>query len=206
LSRFDQKVTVSSVSTSAPASAGQITVGFANNEGAAISIPAYRYGAEAAAAAFPLRQILDAGIPVGAGTDATRPTSYNPWLSLYWMVTGRTIGGLQLLSKDNLVSREEALRLYTAGSAWFSGEEKLKGRIAPGQYADLAILSEDYFTVGNEDIRGIESVLTVTGGDIVHAAPPFGGLAIQPTPPVTPEWSPVGLFGGYQQQIVHVGS
>jgi predicted amidohydrolase YtcJ len=167
---------------------------------------AERYGAEAAAAAFPLRQILDAGIPVGAGTDATRPTSYNPWLSLYWMVTGRTIGGLQLLSKDNLVSREEALRLYTAGSAWFSGEEKLKGRIAPGQYADFAILSEDYFTVGNEDIRGIESVLTVTGGDIVHAAPPFGGLAIQPTPPVTPEWSPVGLFGGYQQQIVHGGS
>jgi hypothetical protein len=161
---------------------------------------AERYGAEAAAEVFPLRQILDAGIPVGAGTDATRPTSYDPWLSLYWMVTGKTIGGMQLASKENLVSREEALRLYTIGSAWFSGEEKLKGRIAPGQYADFAILSDDYFAVDDEGIRSIESVLTVTGGDIVHAAPPFGDLAPKPVSPVTPDWSPVALFGGYHRQ------
>jgi predicted amidohydrolase YtcJ len=159
---------------------------------------AERYGAEAAAEVFPLRQILDAGIPVGAGTDATRPTSYDPWLSLYWMVTGKTIGGMQLASKENLVSREEALRLYTIGSAWFSGEEKLKGRIAPGQYADFAILSDDYFAVDDEGIRSIESVLTVTGGDIVHAAPPFGEFAPKPVSPATPDWSPVALFGGYQ--------
>jgi len=161
---------------------------------------AERYGAKAAAEAFPLRQILDAGIPLGAGTDATRPTSYDPWLSLYWMVTGKTIGGMQLVSKENLVSREEALRLYTVGSAWFSGEEKVKGRIAPGQYADFAVLSDDYFAVEDEGIRSIESVLTVTGGDIVHAAPPFGELAPQLVSGVTPDWSPVALFGGYHRQ------
>ena len=160
---------------------------------------AERYGADAAAAAFPLRQIIEAGIPVSAGTDATRPSSYNPWLSLYWMVTGRTIGGMQLASLDNLVSREEALRLYTVGSAWLSGEEEVKGRIAQGQYADFAILSADYLTVPAEQIRPIESVLTVTGGDVVYSAPPFVALSPDALPPVSPVWSPVAMFGGYQR-------
>jgi predicted amidohydrolase YtcJ len=158
-----------------------------------------RYGQRAAAAASPLRQLLGAGIPVGAGTDATRPSSYNPWLSLYWMVTGKTVGGTQIAAPESRLSREDALRLYTVGSAWFSGEEELKGRIAPGQYADFAILSDDYLEVPDEGIRTIESVLTVTGGDIVYAAAPFGELAPDPIPPVTPAWSPVAAFGGYQQ-------
>jgi predicted amidohydrolase YtcJ len=160
---------------------------------------AERYGQQAAAAASPLRQLLDAGIPVGAGTDATRPSSYNPWLSLYWMVTGKTVGGTQIAAPESRLSREEALRLYTVGSAWFSGEENVKGRIAPGQYADFAILSEDYLEVPDEGIRTIESVLTVTGGDVVYGAAPFGELAPDPIPPVTPAWSPVAAFGGYQQ-------
>jgi predicted amidohydrolase YtcJ len=160
---------------------------------------AERYGADAAAAAFPLRRIIDAGIPVSAGTDATRPSSYNPWLSLYWMVTGKTIGGMQLASLSNLVSREEALRLYTIGSAWLSREEEVKGRIAPGQYADFAIISADYFSVPPEQIRTIESLLTVTGGDVVYAAPPFVAFSPEPLPPVSPAWSPVAIFGGYQR-------
>jgi predicted amidohydrolase YtcJ len=158
-----------------------------------------RYGADAAAAAFPLRQIIEAGIPVSAGTDATRPSSYNPWLSLYWMVTGKTIGGTQLVALDHLVSREEALRLYAVGSAWLSREEEVKGRIAPSQYADFAILSVDYLTVPAEQIRTIESVLTVTGGDVVYSAPPFVTLSPDALPPVSPEWSPVAIFGGYQR-------
>jgi predicted amidohydrolase YtcJ len=167
---------------------------------------AERYGKEAAAAAQPLRQIVDAGIPVGAGTDATRAGSYNPWLSLAWMVTGRTVGGTQLLSQVNLLTREEALRLYTVGSAWFSGEEHVKGRIAPGQYADFAVLSADYFSVPENQIWTIESVLTVTGGDIVYAAPPFAAYAPEPLPPVTPSWSPVGVFGGYQRPAERQGA
>jgi hypothetical protein len=158
-----------------------------------------RYGADAAAAAYPLRQIIEAGIPVSAGTDATRPSSYNPWLSLYWMVTGKTIGGTQLVALDHLVSREEALRLYTVGSAWLSREEDVKGRIAPNQYADFAILSADYLTVPEEQIRTIESVLTVAGGDVVYSAPPFQALSPDALPPVSPEWSPVAMFGGYQR-------
>ena len=160
---------------------------------------AERYGKGAATSVQPLRALVDAGIPVGAGTDATRVSSYNPWLSLYWMVTGKTVGGMQLTSPKSRLSREEALRLYTVGSAWFSGEEEVKGRIAPGQFADFAILSADYLSVPDEQINTIESVLTVTGGDIVYTAAPFAKFAPEPLPPVSPAWSPVAVFGGYQQ-------
>ena len=158
---------------------------------------AERYGKEAAASAPPLRQMLDAGIPLGAGTDATRVSSHNPWLSLYWMVTGKTVGGTQLASPENRLTREEALRLYTVGSAWFSGEETVKGRIAPGQLADFAVLSSDYFKVPEEQIRNIESSLTVMNGEVVFAAEPFAKFAPPPLPPVQPDWSPVARFGGY---------
>ncbi len=149
-----------------------------------------RYGEDAAKTAPPLRKLLDLGVPVGAGTDGTRVSSHNPWRSLKWMVTGRTVGGLQLASPDNRLTREEALRLYTLGSAWISGEEEVKGRIAPGQFADFAILSEDYLTVPEDKINGIESVLTVVGGDIVYGADEFGALSPS-IPPVSPAWSPV---------------
>lgn len=146
--------------------------------------------------------MITEAIPVGAGTDGTRVSSYNPWPSLYWLVTGKTVGGTQLFADDNRLSREEALRLFTVGSAWFSQEERVKGRIAPGQYADFAILSDDYFTVPEEEIKTIESVLTVAGGLVVYAAAPFDALgpelAPPPLPPVSPAWSPVGHFGGYQ--------
>jgi hypothetical protein len=158
-----------------------------------------RYGRAAASLAPPIQQMLQAGIPVGAGTDAMRVASYNPWISLYWMVTGKTVGGMQLASPENRLSREEALLLYTVGSAWFSGEEEVKGRIAPGQLADFAILSADYFTVPEEQIRRIESVLTVTGGDVVYSANPFATFAAEPLPQISPAWSPVAAFGGYQR-------
>ena len=167
---------------------------------------AERYGKDAAAHAPPLRAMLRAGIPVGAGTDATRVSSHNPWLCLCWMVTGKTVGGMQLASAENRLSREEALRLYTVGSAWFSGEEDVKGRIAPGQLADFAILSSDYLTVPEKEIRTIESVLTVTGGDVVYATDAFPGVAPEPLPPVSPAWSPVAHFGGYQTQAARAGS
>jgi predicted amidohydrolase YtcJ len=155
-----------------------------------------RYGAEAAKRTPPVRKMLAMGVPVGAGTDATRVASYNPWTSLSWLVTGRTVGGTALYDRDNLLSRIEALLLYTKGSAYHSREEDRKGAIEPGQYADLAVLSEDYFDVPEERIRGIESVLTVVGGKIVHASGPFGSLA-PPALPVMPDWSPVAAFGGH---------
>jgi len=157
-----------------------------------------RYGEQTAAMVQPVRAMLDMGVPVSAGTDATRVSSYNPWLSIYWMVTRRTLGGRQFGGAENVLSREEALRLYTVGSAWLSNEEVVKGRIKRGQYADFAILSDDYMTVPPERIRSIESVLTMTGGDVVYAAVPFTEIPIAPLPAITPAWSPVAVFGGYQ--------
>jgi predicted amidohydrolase YtcJ len=159
-----------------------------------------RYGKDVARYAPPIRKMLEMGIPIGAGTDGTRVSSYNPWPSLYWLVSGKTVGGTQLFANDNKLSREEALRLFTVGSAWFSQEEDVKGRIAPGQYADFAVLSEDYFTVPEEQIKNIESVLTMVGGKVVYATEPFQDLAPPPLPPVSPAWSPVAHFGGYQNQ------
>lgn len=155
-----------------------------------------RYGEEAASHAPPVKQLLAAGIPVGAGTDGTRVSSYNPWLSLYWLVSGKSVGGTQLLSNDNRLDRAKALELYTLGSAWFSGEEAVKGRIAPGQYADMALLSADFLSVPEEQIRHIESVLTITGGTPVYSATPYEKLVPQ-LAPILPEWSPVRTFGGY---------
>jgi hypothetical protein len=96
----------------------------------------------------------------------------------------------------NRLSREEALRLYTHGSSWFSSESGTKGTIAPGQLADLVALTDDYFSVAEEEIKGIESVFTVVGGRIVHATQEFATHAPPPIP-VLPEWSPVKVFGGY---------
>ena len=159
---------------------------------------AERYGKDAAASAPPLRKLLDRGVPLGAGTDLTRVSSYNPWLSLYWMVSGKTLGGTELYPKQDRLTREEALRLYTIGSAWFSGEEDIKGRIATGQLADFAVLSADYMTVPEEQIKGIEAVVTVLGGEVVYAVKPFETVAPPALPPVIPDWSPVAHFGGYQ--------
>jgi len=155
-----------------------------------------RYGAAAAAHSPPIRRMLDAGVPVGAGTDATRVASYNPWVSLYWLVTGRTVGGRQLYDESNRLDRATALRLWTEGSAWFSTEDGKKGRLVPGQLADFAVLSADYFAVEDEAIKDITSLLTVVGGRIVHAAGPFESLA-PALPPASPDWSPVRAYGGY---------
>jgi predicted amidohydrolase YtcJ len=158
-----------------------------------------RYGAAAAAHAPPVRQLLSSGIPVGLGTDGTRVASYNPWLSLSWLVTGRSVGGTRLLSNANRLDRAKALELFTVGSAWFSGDEHVKGRIAPGQYADMALLSADYFAVPDDEIRHIESVLTITGGIPVYAAGAYTHL-VAALEPIRPSWSPVRIFGGYYKQ------
>jgi predicted amidohydrolase YtcJ len=155
-----------------------------------------RYGKQAAERTPPVRRMLDLGIPVGAGTDATRVSSYNPWLSLYWLVAGKTVGGASLYSGANRLSREEALQLYTQGSSWFSGESGKKGAIVVGQLADVTVLTEDYFSVPEDKIKGIESVLTIVDGKIVYGAGEFGNFDPPPLP-VLPEWSPIKVYGGY---------
>ncbi|WP_430905533.1 amidohydrolase [Maribacter sp. 2-571] len=156
-----------------------------------------RYGKEKAAQAPPVRKILDMEIPIGAGTDGTRVASYNPWPALHWLVSGKTVGGLQYMEAGNRMSREEALHLYTKGSAWFSQEEDVKGTLEKGMYADFAVLSDDYFNIPESEINNLHSVLTVTNGKVVYAANEFENLNPE-LPEVLPEWSPVKYFGGYQ--------
>ncbi|MDH4191002.1 MAG: amidohydrolase [Betaproteobacteria bacterium] len=150
-----------------------------------------KFGAQAALAAPPIARIREMGIPLAAGTDGNRGNSHNPWLSLYWLVTGRTVGGHKLAGDGNLLDRAEALRLWTQGGAWVSGEDRLKGTLEPGKWADLAILSADYFSVADESIMSLESVLTMVGGRIVYGGGPFTRHAPPPLP-VSPDWLPVG--------------
>ncbi|MFG3102490.1 amidohydrolase [Streptomyces sp. NPDC048182] len=156
-----------------------------------------RYGPGAAADAPPIRAMLDRGLTVGAGTDATRVSSYNPWIALHWLVTGRTVGDLTLRPPHNRVDRETALAMFTTAGAALTGEQDVKGVLRPGSYGDLAVLSEDFFAVPDAEIPHIESLLTVVGGRVVHAAGEYEGID-EPLPALTPDWSPVARFGGYR--------
>ncbi|MFD4397747.1 amidohydrolase [Kitasatospora sp. NPDC058478] len=156
-----------------------------------------RYGLGAAAEAPPIRAMLERGLTVAAGTDATRVSSYNPWVALHWLVSGRTVGGSAIRPPQNRVDRATALAMYTTAGAALTGEQDVKGVLRTGCYGDLAVLSEDYFTVPEPEIPSIESLLTVVGGRIVHAAAEYEGMD-EELPPVSPGWSPVAHFGGYQ--------
>ncbi len=160
------------------------------------------YGKEAAKRTPPIYRMLDLGIPVGAGSDATRVSSYNPWVALYWMVAGKTIGGLSIYDEKNKLDRKVALELYSKGSSWFSGDEGKKGTLAVGQFADLAVLSADYFTVPEEEIKNLESLLTIMGGQVVYGNDEFKNLSPE-LPPASPDWSPTGVYGYGGANLAH---
>jgi len=135
-------------------------------------------------------------VRTSAGTDATRVASYNPWVCLSWLVTGRTVAGLRLYPQDHCLDRETALRMWTERVTWFSNEEGAKGRIKAGQYADLIVPDRDYFSCPESEIADTTSVLTVVGGKVVYASGEFSALDEAP-PPAMPDWSPVRTYGGY---------
>ncbi len=159
---------------------------------------ARRYGPEALRNAPPVRKMLDIGLNVAAGTDATRVSSHNPWLSLAWLCTGKSLGGMQMYGDDNLLTREEALRLWTVGSAWSTGHEGVKGAISTGQLADFTVLDRDYFAVSDDDLQSLRSSMTAVGGQIVFADGPLAEHDAPPLPEALPAWSPVRVYGGYQ--------
>jgi predicted amidohydrolase YtcJ len=156
-----------------------------------------RYGHGAAEATPPVAKMLAKGVKVSAGTDATRVASYNPWVSLAWLITGKTVGGMQLYPQRNCLDRETALRMWTENVSWFSNEEGNKGRIQVGQLADLIVPDRDFFSCGENEIADTVSSLTMVGGKIVYAAADFARLDDNVPPPAMPEWSPVRSFGGY---------
>jgi predicted amidohydrolase YtcJ len=133
-------------------------------------------GAGAARRAPPVMSALRIGVNVGAGTDAHRVMSYNPFVALQWLLDGRTTGGTQVRAAEEIPSRHEALRLYTSGSAWFDHSDGRRGTLQAGKLADLAVLSKDYLSAPVSEIGGIESLLTMVGGRIVYAAGAYAGL------------------------------
>ncbi|PZR20568.1 MAG: amidohydrolase [Flavobacterium psychrophilum] len=157
-----------------------------------------RYGKQAAAATVPLKKMMDMGIRIGMGTDGTRVASYNPWVGLYWLSTGKTLGGLKYVADENIVDRTTALKLFTQGSAQLIHLDKDRGILKENYLADFIILSDDYFSVPEEKILNMEAKLTVVNGKVVYADNDFRSFAA-PQPKAIPEWSPVNYFGGYQK-------
>lgn len=153
-----------------------------------------RYGEAALHDVMPVKTMMASGVPLAAGTDATRVSSYNPWLAIHWAVSGKGRGGDVIWQAANRLSRDEALRHWTAAGAWFSRETGKKGQIKAGQFADIAVLDRDYFIIPEDDIINIEADLTFTGGRIVHAKGAFADHAPAPLPEL-PDWSPVPIFG-----------
>jgi hypothetical protein len=156
-----------------------------------------RYGFGAAEATPPVAKMLAKGIKTSAGTDATRVASYNPWVSLSWLITGKTVGGLRITPQRNCLDRETALRMWTENVTWFSNEEGKKGRIEVGQLADLVVPDRDFFSCSEAEIADTTSDMTVVGGKIVYAAGDFKNHDKAAPPPAMPDWSPVRGFGGY---------
>ncbi|ULU23576.1 amidohydrolase [Dyella terrae] len=156
-----------------------------------------RYGPAAAQTTPPVKRMLEKGLRTSAGTDATRVASYNPWVSLSWLVTGKTVGGLSLYPRSNCLDRETALRMWTENVTWFSNEEGKKGQIKAGQLADLIVPDRDFFACPEADIADTTSVLTIVGGRVVYGSGGFSSFEDVTVPPAMPEWSPVRTYGGY---------
>ncbi|OZC73597.1 transcriptional regulator [Rhodococcus sp. 06-462-5] len=154
------------------------------------------YSKEKAQQTPPLRALVASGVPLALTSDGYRASNYNPWIGIGWAVSGKSVSGSEVLGKDNRLSREEALKLYTLGGSWFSHQEHEKGRIAPGNLADFALLSADYFTVPEDEIQKISSLLTVVDGRVVYGAVNYSDLSPELPDPL-PEWSPIKHFGGY---------
>ncbi|MXN90354.1 amidohydrolase family protein [Flavobacterium sp. Sd200] len=157
-----------------------------------------RYGKAAAAKTVPLKKMMDMGIKVGMGTDGTRVASYNPWVGLYWLTTGKTLGGLKYMADENIADRTTALKLFTQGSAKLINLDSDRGILKENYLADFSILSDDYFTTTEDNILSMEAKLTVVNGKVVYADDDFRSFA-SPLPNAIPAWSPVNYFGGYQK-------
>lgn len=145
-----------------------------------------------------LRQLVDSGIPLAMSTDAYRASTFNPWVGISWMVSGKSVSGSEVLAENNRLSRAEALKLFTTGPAWFMNAEAEMGMIAPGNLADFALLDRDYLAVPEEQIKYVSSVLTVMDGRVVFAAEDYSTLAA-PLPDILPVWSPVRYFGDHYE-------
>jgi predicted amidohydrolase YtcJ len=121
----------------------------------------------------PLETARKLGVVIGAGTDAHRVASYNPFTCLQWILDGKTVERISMRAAEEIPTRADALRMYTSGSAWFAHADDRRGSLEVGRLADLAVLTKDYMAVPVEQIGTIESMLTMVGGKTVYATAPF---------------------------------
>lgn len=154
------------------------------------------YGRDMALLTPRLREIVDSGVPVAMTTDAFRAATFNPWVAISWMVSGKSVSGSDVLAENNRLSRAEALRLFNKSPAWFMNAESEMGMIAPGYLADFALLDRDYFTVPVDQIKAISAVLTVMAGRVVFGSQDYESVT-PALPEILPTWSPVKFYGGY---------
>jgi predicted amidohydrolase YtcJ len=129
----------------------------------------YTSAAGAVPSGPPFRKLLDAGIPCGGGSDGTNVGAFNPWLMMYYMTTAKNNAG-SVINGTQTITRMEALRMYTLGSAYLSWDDDKLGSIEVGKLADLAVLSGDPLTASDTEFKKLRSVLTLQGGEIVHSA------------------------------------
>jgi len=158
-----------------------------------------RYGRKAAEATPPVKKMLEMGVTVGMGSDGTRVSSFNPWVGLYWLTTGKTIGGVTITAKENLLDRTTALKLFTSGSAKLINLHQDRGMIKENYLADMVVLSQDYFTIPEDEILNVQSILTVVDGKLVYGDKTLSQPQ-ETSPTAIPAWSPVNFYGGYQKQ------
>ena len=129
----------------------------------------YTSAAGAVPSGPPFRKLLDAGIPCGGGSDGTNVGAFNPWLMMYYMTTAKNNAG-SVINGTQTITRMEALRMYTLGSAYLSWDDDRLGSIELGKLADLAVLSGDPLTASDTEFKKLRSILTLQGGEIVHSA------------------------------------
>ncbi len=143
--------------------------------GAGIAIHPFTYLAGAPGAGPPIRTILESGIRAGAGSDSAQISTLDPWLMVYFMVTGKNAAG-QVINDGQQITRSQALRLYTADNGWFLHEEQNLGSLEIGKYGDVAVLSADFFdprAVPDEQIKRLKAAITVLNGRVIYRATPL---------------------------------
>jgi predicted amidohydrolase YtcJ len=116
----------------------------------------------------PLATLQTSGIMWGLGTDGTAANQTLPFMTLYFAVTGKMVGGMKVIKQT--VSREDALIAHTRKNAFFVFQENNLGSIQPGKLADLLVLDRDYLTIPPDQIKDIRPVMTMVGGRIVYDA------------------------------------
>ncbi|WP_229455738.1 amidohydrolase [Massilia sp. KIM] len=157
------------------------------------------HGREKALMTPRLRQLVDSGVNVAMSTDAFRAATFNPWVGISWMVSGKSAAGTEVLARENRLTRAEALQMFTRSAAWFTNAENELGMIAPGYLADFVLLDRDYFAIPEDQIKAVASDLTVMDGRVVFGAKEYRSLS-PALPEVLPAWSPIRYFGGYHAQ------